>query len=248
MATFRDLLSQGAMPNVVVWHVCGQPWAMTNSVPFADWIAVSATAQNTARRQLFGNAQNTYGDYSAYEIQVLPSLENVSPYSVSYDPDKAINVGGYNVTVSDQTGFVFPYGEFSQSGLPGLDWQPNKKTGGAVWGILGKDLVTDSSDDADFYFLKNADHGLKDYIEGCIAAGDPCYLWVSQTCLETSGKITDEGDNWKSPVKVRQFDAPREDIPGITNKQRAVITNYPQGIAGCSQKLWGLYFEGNAIL
>ena len=251
MSTFRGLLAQGNTPNVVVWHVCGLPWALTNSPEFATWIAIAGSKQATTRRRLFSNSRNSNSAYPAYSVVVLPSLVSGGDYSVSYDIDRALNVGGYNVGIGSQADYLFP--GFNHSGLPCLDWQPTQKTEGAAWAVLGADIVTTkpSADVAlaSLMWMKNTDFGLADYINLCKSESRAAYLWVSQSCLECANNtLNDLGDRWQIDVRARMFDAPREDVLALSDKQRTIITNYPQGMAGLTAKLFGLYFDGSDIL
>lgn len=252
--TLNKTLLSGNMPNAYVWHVCGYPWAVTNSPHCKAWLDSGAANPIQMRKYLFGAVESLSSSYASNDVVVLVSLEDVGPWTINYDEGKGLQCGEWAVKISNQWNFKWPFhSTFSHFGLPGLDWQPSQYTTGSAWSVVGIDFEPDASSfECDLYWPQDRDFGLKTYIDSAYsgtALTYARYLWTSQSCLCPIGPSSTSGDYYVVTCRACQFDTPREAVRASAEYQNVLITNYPQGMAGNTARLFGMLFDsaGNFV-
>jgi hypothetical protein len=245
--TLNKTLLSGNLPNAYVWHVCGYPWAVTNSPHCKAWLDSGAANPIQMRKYLFGEVKRGTGTYSANDVEVLVSLEDIGAWTVDYDEGKGLHCGQWSVKIGGQWNFKWPFwSTFSHFGLPGLDWQPNQYTTGAAWSVVGIDFEPDATTfECDLYWPQDRDFGLQSYVD---TATKP-YLWTSQSCLFPIESSSTSGSYYVVGCRGCQFDAPRESVRASAEFQNVLVTNYPQGLAGNTAKIFGMLFDsaGNFV-
>lgn len=254
--TLNKTLLSGNLPNAYVWHVCGYPWAVTNSPHCKAWLDSGAANPIQMRKYLFGEVESCTGTYSANDVEVLVSLEDIGAWTVDYDEGKGLHCGQWSVKIGGQWNFKWPFwSTFSHFGLPGLDWQPNQYTTGAAWSVVGFDFCPDDDDFTfDLSWPVDRDFGLKAYVDSAYIGSTltyPRYLWTSQSCVVPIGTAALNAAETHYVVECRgcQFNTPRELVRASVDYQTVLLTNYPQGIAGNTARLYGLMFDsaGNFV-
>jgi hypothetical protein len=252
--TLNKTLLSGNTPNAYIWHVCGYPWAITNSNACKTWIDGGSANAIQMRKYLFGTIESLSGAYSSNSVTVLTSLNDIGEWKVDYNEDKGLNCSQWSVRIGGQYNFKWSFGaSFDHFGLIGLDWQPNQYTSGAAWSVVGVDFEPDATTfEADLYWPINRDFGLKTYIDSAYSGETLTYaryLWTSQSCLVPIGASSTDGDYYTVTCRACQFNTPREAVRASVEYQNVLITNYPQGMAGNTARLYGLLFDeaGNFI-
>jgi hypothetical protein len=252
--TLNKTLLSGNLPNAYVWHVCGYPWAVTNSPACKAWLDSGAANPIQMRKYLFGPIESLASSYASNDVVVLVSLEDVGSWTINYDEGKGLNCGEWSVKIGGQWNFKWPFhSAFSHFGLPGLDWQPSQYTTGSAWSVVGIDFEPDATSfECDLYWPIDRDFGLKAYVDSAhsgTALTYARYLWTSQSCLCPIGDVTESGDFYVVTCRACQFDTPRESVRASAEYQNVLVTNYPQGMAGNTARLFGLLFDsaGNFV-
>jgi hypothetical protein len=228
------------------------PWAATNSPALKAHLDDGTTAARILRTAMFGQKDSPT---VASDVQVLTILQNdLGQQTINYNDEKAINVGPWSVTLSDNpSGFQFPNGgSFSNYGILGLDWQPVLTSEGSVNTILSQntDPTTSGSIESTIYWPANKDFGLSAWLDNnwnVSAYDNDCYIWVGSSCYLAKG----EADTTTDPLEYSvlcypaQFNSPNENVFASVDNQGIFVTNYPQSIGGMTANLFGVEMDSD---
>lgn len=245
--TLDQICQEGGFLNAYLYHICGMPWAATNSVEFKEFLDGDSTEALSLKTQMFGDS-TTFND-----VQILSILgHDLGSQSASYDESKGLTVGPWSVSLSsDPSGFVWQNGAgLEQWGVLGLDWQPHTGVDGAKYCTPLYDIVPDLTTNTVYLsWPENKDFGMSQWMLDNIVTGiytEQLYIYVSCACLRPVFPPTLTDGVWSVRCQSAQFNAPNEDIRAVKKGQSIYATNFPQGIAGLTANLYGVQFDHNA--
>jgi hypothetical protein len=88
--TLNSIYKSGGSPNAFVFHICGMPWAATNSPALKAHLEDGTTAARILRSAMFGTKTSPT---VASDVQILTILEDdLGSQTISYNDEKSINV------------------------------------------------------------------------------------------------------------------------------------------------------------
>jgi hypothetical protein len=181
--TLDDICQSGSFCNAFVYHICGMPWAATNSLELKAHLDAAGPTSTLLRRKMFGGE-------SHFDVQILPILQHeLGPQRIEYSEEKGITVGGWSVRLSsDPSGFVWQNGtNMEQWGVIGLDWQPETNAPGASHTVLAADVVPNLADNTvTLTWPLGQDVGIKAWLDSKwtgSAYSENLYLYSSSSCF-----------------------------------------------------------------
>lgn len=246
--TLDDICQSGSFCNSFVYHICGMPWAATNSLELKEILDATTVFATSLRKKLFGGE-------SYYDVQVLPILQHeLGPQRIEYSETKGITVGGWSVKLSsDPSGFVWQNGsDLEQWGVLGLDWQPETNVKGAKWSVLASDVVPNLVDNTvTLEWPLGQDTGIKAWLDAKwtgSAYSEELYIYSSSSCFKPIAAPVASGQGVSVACNSAQFNAPNESVLSVEEGQSIYLTNYPQGIEGLTANLYGVQIADGGLI
>jgi hypothetical protein len=244
--SLNQLCSQGAFLNGYVFHICGMPWAATNSPELKDILDAGDATADELRKQMFGRPSTTHDTWN--EVQVLEILTSeLGEQQISYDASKGIDVSSWSVRIENNpSGFVWKNAaKFEQWGVVGLDWQPTLTVKGSASAVLGLDFTPSlTTNNGTITFAANKGGSLYNWLDdnwGGSSYTESAYIYMASSCLRPTAAPVDNLDgSYSVAVSAGHFNSPVEDVRKIVDRQSIYMTNYPQAIAGLTANLYGV--------
>jgi hypothetical protein len=243
MTTFSQHIKDGVR-FAYVYHIAGYDWAATTDPDFAAWYNAQGTEAAAYGGLMFGSSSNA--------IQMLPVLNHdLGAQTITSTREGGIDVGQWSVSVNGDTsgykfGKLFPYVPFSgwQSGLLGLNWEPDATQPEIKRGIMSKDLrlsrvtgdLLNGLAPGFLYWRTDQDFGLSDYLTTHLASSP--IIWAGSSCMVVVALEVD-GVNWKATVYSGVFCSPLEDLV-YSDSMRYQITTVPLDMAGRTSRLFAV--------
>jgi hypothetical protein len=262
------IVSSGGFPSAYIFHICGLPWAATNSPELKTFLDAGTADALTLKRNMFGIKDTSSNLPDVTIVTNIPTDYSFSQ-NVQYGDDRGLTVSGWNMRVhNNPAGFAWTNNStMEQWGLLGLDWQPVRTTKGAASSVLALDIEPTTGEtspklqNAWIYWPKNKDNGLKAWLDaewGGAAYDEDMYLYCSGGCFRAYTQVvsgdTVVGDStidasvWKCRSYTSQYNAPNEQIFASVNRQHIYLTNYPQAIDGLTANLFAVELDSTGSL